>query len=252
MNLILYFSGTGNSLAAARQIGRTLGDTYVLSMVRNPAPAGEYERVGFVFPCYAGALPRFVESYLEKLEIGALHTEYFFAVETYGGSPSAAAGMVDKILRAKAAKLNYGASVRMFANYIALYKMQDGAEEKAERAATALKDVARAVEKKEQTEKFSLNPAALFYHKQAMKMLLKKVKDFKVSDDCNGCGLCAKLCPVGNITLDEGVPAFGDNCEQCMACIQWCPKLAINYKDRTDGAPRYHHPGITAKDLLEN
>ncbi|MDR3121471.1 MAG: flavodoxin, partial [Clostridiales bacterium] len=39
-------------------------------------------------------------------------------------------------------------------------------------------------------------------------------------------------------------------CEQCMACIQFCPKRAINYRDKTQKRKRYHHPDITAQDLV--
>jgi Pyruvate/2-oxoacid:ferredoxin oxidoreductase delta subunit len=31
----------------------------------------------------------------------------------------------------------------------------------------------------------------------------------------------------GNIKIADGKPLFLHKCEQCMACIQWCPKSAI-------------------------
>jgi hypothetical protein len=34
-----------------------------------------------------------------------------------------------------------------------------------------------------------------------------------------------------------------------MACIQFCPKRAINYKDRTQNRRRYTHPDIKYTDL---
>jgi Pyruvate/2-oxoacid:ferredoxin oxidoreductase delta subunit len=34
-----------------------------------------------------------------------------------------------------------------------------------------------------------------------------------------------------------------------MACIQFCPKKAINYKDKTQNRKRYTHPTIKYTDL---
>jgi len=44
---------------------------------------------------------------------------------------------------------------------------------------------------------------------------------------CTRCGQCARLCPVGNITLDE-YPVHGGRCQQCMRCISFCPTGAIS------------------------
>jgi epoxyqueuosine reductase QueG len=46
-------------------------------------------------------------------------------------------------------------------------------------------------------------------------------------------------------------PVFKEQCEQCMACIQWCPKQAINYKTKTQTRGRYHHPDISYQDMAD-
>jgi Pyruvate/2-oxoacid:ferredoxin oxidoreductase delta subunit len=49
--------------------------------------------------------------------------------------------------------------------------------------------------------------------------------------DCNRCGLCARICPAECIIIKEGKrsrPAWKLNCESCNACINRCPKRAIN------------------------
>ncbi|WP_202621669.1 EFR1 family ferrodoxin [Anaerocolumna sedimenticola] len=45
----------------------------------------------------------------------------------------------------------------------------------------------------------------------------------KVSGSCNGCGLCIRLCPSGNITMKKGKPDFGHKCHLCLNCIYSCP-----------------------------
>ena len=49
-----------------------------------------------------------------------------------------------------------------------------------------------------------------------------------MTEDCIGCGQCAKLCPRGNIRLEGGKPGFGTDCIQCLSCLQYCPKQAIH------------------------
>jgi hypothetical protein len=37
-----------------------------------------------------------------------------------------------------------------------------------------------------------------------------------------------------------------------MACIQWCPKSAIQIGDFTVGVERYHHPEVSLKEMIVN
>ncbi len=45
---------------------------------------------------------------------------------------------------------------------------------------------------------------------------------------CTGCGMCAALCPAGNITLKDGKAVFAGHCELCMRCAAFCPAGAIS------------------------
>ncbi|MGI6394647.1 MAG: EFR1 family ferrodoxin [bacterium] len=53
-------------------------------------------------------------------------------------------------------------------------------------------------------------------------------KDLKVNKNCDSCGICQKVCPMGNISLKNGdKPRFGWKCMICMRCIYSCPQDAI-------------------------
>lgn len=46
-------------------------------------------------------------------------------------------------------------------------------------------------------------------------------------DLCNGCGLCAKNCPGGNIKIIDGYAKFDSKCTMCMNCALICPNDAV-------------------------
>lgn len=87
-------------------------------------------------------------------------------------------------------------------------------------------------------------------YKLTFNMIPKMDGDFWVDEKCNGCTICAKVCPVGNITMSADKPVWSHRCEQCLACIQWCPKEAIQYGKKTPNYERYHHPEVTLKDIV--
>ena len=62
---------------------------------------------------------------------------------------------------------------------------------------------------------------------------------------CVGCGICADICQMENITLVDGKPSFGNSCANCLGCVHWCPQSAISAGKLTlDNARRYVNPNI--------
>lgn len=49
----------------------------------------------------------------------------------------------------------------------------------------------------------------------------------KINDDCIGCGKCAGICPMNNISMKNGKPCPNSRCTMCYRCISSCPKQAI-------------------------
>ncbi len=58
---------------------------------------------------------------------------------------------------------------------------------------------------------------------------IRKVRSL-VSDSCDACGLCAKVCPMGSI-CEEDIHEYQGICIKCGACIKGCPRNARYYTD---------------------
>jgi ferredoxin len=67
-----------------------------------------------------------------------------------------------------------------------------------------------------------------------------------IRDKCTACGLCSRLCPIGNITMNGG-PEWSDQCETCMRCLCFCPVGAVHITNK-DFTP---YRAVKVKELIE-
>ncbi len=252
-NIIFYFTGTGNSLKVARDIAKEIGDCEIklVTNFKDRALAEGYESVGFVFPVYASNMPNYFLKFLYRVDFRKSRDAYFYAVSTQGRSSGNSFYNVNRLLRRQSLELNASYEVKMFANYVALYNMSKNDEMANEDASIVVESIAKEV--KEKVEKpISMKEskvATVMSNFMAPKFAMKD-KGFNVSNECGGCGICEKVCPVRNIEIVAYKPTFKHNCEQCMACIQNCPSKALNYKNKTQKRGRYINPEITVQDLF--
>ena len=252
-NIILVFSGTGNSLWTAKEIAKELGDCEIATMGSNgmtSLPSG-YDSIGFVYPTYAGGMPRRVKEYVSRLDLQNNKNAYFFAVATCGRVVRAQNVITQLrfLLKRKGVRLNYGERLDMFSNYIVGYEMRETVREEANQSAVDIKPMIKSIKTRITNKGTSLTPRQL--ESMGFMLIVSKMdKNFNVSEVCTKCEICKKVCPVNNIEMGaDGKPSFMHHCEQCLACIQNCPRKAINYKDKTQSRKRYIHPDIMWKDL---
>lgn len=259
--MIFYFTGTGNSLAVAKQLCSLLGDcefvpiTSIAGTTDKIAPAAD--RVGIVTPVYFLGLPSIVSVQSTRLDLSKV--QYVFAVATMGGSGgSTTLRQLDTILREGPGNrgLDAGFSVKMPGNYILMYDSPSGKEQE-EMLAAANRNIREIADKVQHGAgmKPSWSPIGSLVHVLMYPRFIAKVHEndrkFTVDDRCTSCNTCVEVCPVSNIRLEEGRPVWLHHCEQCLACIHLCPTNAIQAGAGTETRKRYRNPDVEIKTLKE-
>ena len=233
MKRIYYFTGTGNSMRAARIIAKALGDTEIVSMRMNPkdVPAADCDVIGFIYPVYHWTMPAPAVSFVEQLEINP--DAYIFVVAMPSFICGIACERLAQILENKGAVINYGNLVNSVANYAIVYPPFPSPKLRVPKTEKKLKRIAEEIASGKEKD---YPRASSFIKRRRDKVMvpyleLQKYADnpFTISEDYVSCGICSKVCPCNNIQLVEGRPAFLHHCANCMACVVSCPKRAIGY-----------------------
>lgn len=254
---VFVFSATGNSQYLAEKI---CGDE--LRLIRCGKKVFEENReydfegqvLGFVFPVYAWGCPSVFESFIRNMKFKGTPS-YVFAVTDCGDTIGKTLTKFADILAGRGLKLDYGDYFVMPNNYLPLGDVDDENTEKGKlkKADDKLIEVRENIE----SRFYGINqPAGVFnpilsgvVHNVFNKTSAKGYKKLWVNENCTGCGICSKVCPLENIKIENKAPLWGGSCVSCMACIHWCPEKAINYGKTTLQRGRYHNPKVTLKSL---
>lgn len=261
---IYWFSGTGNSLAIARDLAEKTGAklTPLTPLLKAETIKSQAEAVGMVFPVYDFKTPGIIEEFITKFE--GLDDKYLFAICSYGISPLKCLAVLKKHLAAKRITLNAGFAVMMPHNAVGNTCFSNAERDKVLAGVKRRIDEIAQVISSRQTIPVETEAifSALFKHglllkviKPVIPLLLHAARHgwaslaFQVNDHCTGCATCSKVCPVDNVSFVNERPIWGDNCLSCFACLQWCPCEAIQLGRGKVRVDRYHHPEIKIEDL---
>lgn len=280
---IFYFSGTGNSLAVARDIAeKTNGKLISIASRRDEESiTTEADVIGIVFPVYYVGLnyiPLLVQNFVMKLEnIGA---KYIFAVCTYGGGFGPTLQILDTLVRTRGGRLAAGFGVQMPQN--AFNKPLENKEKlfkgwKNKKLITIYEYVNAKKVGRFETDGFVISPVikilisminSSFFRPIFIRTIYRAAdsqknldrpfaeimplidRSYHADENCTGCGICTKVCPVRNIEMVDHKPAWRHHCENCLACINWCPQKAIHGYAELPNLKRYHHPEVKLSDVL--
>ena len=261
---IYYFSATGNSLAVARDLAAPLGAALIdLSSCRGrEALAVRHHAIGLVFPTYDFRPPNLVNEFIGRIE--SIGSTYLFAVCTYGIAAGRSLKRLGKEIETKGGSLSGGFAIRMPHNGIGCGAVREGTNQRlltewkrrlpairnyAERQASGTIETTCTPLQLLRPETLRMMPAVARFAVRFLKAGADSL-GFTASEDCNGCGVGAQVCPVSNIRMEAGRPAWSNQCINCFACLHWCPQHAITPGGLDAGIRPYHHPEITLSDLI--
>lgn len=196
---IFYFSGTGNSLAVARELNNNLSDKgsiIPLSIFRDKESVQiDTDVLGFVFPVYFMNIPDIVKSFIKKLTFKT--NPYIFAIETCNGAPGASLIELNKCLERKGKALSSGFVIYMPGN--ALVTPHNIEIERLNNYKIKLAEIStninnRSINKIEGKGSIKIRIVSAVCKSLGKQMYLTP-KNVSYTSQCVGCGICEKVCP---------------------------------------------------------
>lgn len=247
--MVLYFSATGNTAYVAQTLAGMLEDEELnlLDRIRSRDTSEIRSDSPFVIcaPTYVCEMPRFLADYLRKTPLTGSREVYF--VFTSGGYAGISGMQGAQIVRRKGMIYKGRAELKMPRNYIATNRYpelsQDEIEERIRDTRDSLPAVAETIRRGgvlTARHVWLFEPLITVPFNPVWYRFRQPVRDFYATDKCVSCGLCARLCPLKLIHMEDGKPGWsGRRCAHCMSCIQNCPAEAIEYGSITPGKKRY-------------
>ena len=236
----------------------------------------ENERLGFVFPVHGWRVPKLVREFISKMKIQRVSSDasvenkakaddclknspFTYCVCTAGDSIGLTIENLNEVISQNPSlqalgitEVSSSYSLIMPESYIGLPFMDVDPKEreirKKENAAQQLAVVCEEIfDRKEGISRLVKGPIPWFFTKVVggfFENVLITDKRFHVEKDrCVKCGICANVCPVGDIKGGHGeypVWLHHKDCLTCFTCYHHCPHHAIEFGNQTQKKGQYY------------
>lgn len=254
--MIFYFTGTGNSRAAAEALGGWLQENVAFIPLVDPEQEkAEGVTVGLVFPVYSWGVPPLVIDFVDRLG-ERFWTDVrqrripVWVVMTCGDEVALAPEMIVKALGRHGVEPQSVWSVTMPNDYVILPGFDVDSKtlenEKLAAAPRRIEEIAEGI--KAGKSGVDVVRGSLPWLKSRLVYPLFKrwgifPSKWHATEACIGCGICVERCPLKNIALDSSRhPVWGSDCCSCLACYHSCPRHAVQYGKATRKKGQYYHP----------
>lgn len=252
--MLFYFTGTGNSLYVAKKLEKV--PLSIPQEMKKERQIYQADRIGIVCPVYGHELPLMVRDFIRK---NVFRTPYFYMILTYGNRSGGAAEMAGELCRQRGLDPAYIRTFLTVDNFLpgfdmeeqqAIDKDEDGQLEEIRKDLGARRHyIEPATEKEKELHRKFLAMSPVPPEKRWQDI-------YRVTGNCVGCGICARVCPAGRIRISQGKAVYGNwrgrECQSCMACIQACPQKAITMTvPEVNPQARYRNPHISLLELIQ-
>lgn len=213
------------------------------------------EGVGLVVPVHYGNLPVPASELLRRVKEGRVNisTPYFFVVATYGEVAGRACSHIMKAASDAGLKPDYLRSIKMVDNNFSVVSVDRQIKSQGKKNIPGhIKEIAGDIA----SRKRMIETPGVFNRIAGVCMDIigadtKAYKKFYVeTEKCNACGVCTQVCPIGNISIVDGTPQWGEACIKCTSCYHNCSHAAIRFKGEKSRV-QFRNPAVSLKEIIK-
>lgn len=250
---IFYFTSTGNCLHVAKSIARDEQNIYSIpKLLKENNLKFKDDVIGIVYPTYGFGMPKIVKEFLSKVSWEA---NYSFAIATYGNMRGAVCSNTERLANSNNISFNYMNTLLMVDNYLPGFDMDKQIKKlKDKKIDENIENIIRDIKSRKNFKpNEGLGAKLLTAMTQKLEGIVlngEQAKKYIINNDCVKCGICAKVCPTGNIKIEDK-PVFLNKCEACLGCVHICPHNAIHLKSERSST-RFRNENISIKEIVDS
>jgi ferredoxin len=241
---IIYFSATGNSKYVATRLAKDKDRLiFIPDAIRNGNFEIKDDSIGIVSPTYFWGLPSIVKEFFQK---ATFHADYLYFVATYGTTPGSIGVMARKLIKGK--KIDSFYSVRMVDTYTPIFDISTKRKQDkfTKHTEEEIDKIIESIAKKEYKTKMNGQIPSFITNAISQPLYENKKRltsRLFVNENCIGCGLCARKCPINAIEMIDKKPVWvKEKCVMCLGCLHRCSKFAIECGKKTKNHGQYQNP----------
>lgn len=249
--MIFCFSACGNTALVAEHLAGILGEKIVRinSFAEDSFNLSEHKRIIWAFPVYSWGIPAKVKDYINRINLTVKPDTPHFMVATCGDDAGLTAEMWRKSMKKKGWFAKSAHTVIMPNTYVILpgfnVDTDDVIEKKLSGMPERVREIAHAIKCNSSVDKVTQGKFAWLKTRIIYPFFMRFLTSptpFRAEETCTSCGKCSKVCPTGNIVIENGRPKWGSRCTMCLACYHHCPQKSVAYGHRTKGKGQYTAP----------